>query len=167
MYGTLIQTQTLANSTTNLVTWSAIPATYTDLVLVVNARSTYAATIDNFSLYFNDGSVGPNSRNLKGDGASATSATFTNNASTGFVPGSTVTANTFGNTIITIPNYAGSTNKPYSIDSVGENNGSTAYAMIQAALWPSTAAVNIVAIACTNGNFAAGSTLSLYGLTHA
>jgi hypothetical protein len=104
---------------------------------------------------------------LRGTGSAASSSN-----DTGFsywpaiyVDGSSDTTNTFGNFIVSIPNYAGSTAKVMSWDAVTENNASFATQMIGAGLQASTAAVTSLTL--TAGTlFAVGSTFSLYGLTH-
>jgi hypothetical protein len=83
----------------------------------------------------------------------------------GRMPDNAVTANTFGNIQIYFPNYAGSTNKSYSVDSVTENNETVAYQTILAGLWSNTAAITTATFTAESGNFAIGSTISLYKIT--
>jgi len=49
---TLINSSTLTSATAN-VTFSSIPATYTDLLLIINAQSVQATTYDNVIIQFN------------------------------------------------------------------------------------------------------------------
>ena len=75
------------------------------------------------------------------------------------------TASTFGNAIIYVSNYAGSTNKSVSIDSVTENNSTAAFQAITAALWADTAAITSVKATAKTGNLDVGTTISLYKIT--
>jgi hypothetical protein len=166
MYGTLISTQTLTGTAAS-VTFSSIPGTYTDLVLVISARSTYSTTDDQINIAYNGTTANQPLRYLQGTGSVALSGNSANYPMAGYMPGATTTANTFGNTIITLPNYSGSTNKVLSADSVDENNAAGAAQLLVAGGWSSTAAITSIALTSNNGgNFAAGSTFSLYGLTH-
>lgn len=72
----------------------------------------------------------------------------------------------FSNTEVTIPNYTGSANKAFMVDSVSENNGTTAYIDMDAALLSSTAAVTSVTFFAdsVSGPIPAGSTFYLYGI---
>ena len=101
---------------------------------------------------------------LRGFNGSVSSNT---NASTGFrwnyVNASPSTANTFTNNQIYIPNYAGSTNKSVSIESVVENNSSDNMMNILAGLWSNTAAITTITF-LPDANWVAGSTISLYGI---
>jgi hypothetical protein len=75
------------------------------------------------------------------------------------------TASTFSNIEIYIPNYAGSTNKSFSIDAVGENNATAAYAGLVAGLWSTSSAITAISIASTT-LFAEFSTATLYGISN-
>ena len=80
--------------------------------------------------------------------------------------GSTATSNTFGNSELYIPNYAGSTNKSSSADAVAESNTTTVFAYLNAALWSSTAAITSITLTPDAGgaNFVQYSTATLYGI---
>jgi hypothetical protein len=151
----------------NNITFSAIPATYTDLVLKVSARLASGAGF--MLLDFNGLSTANFShRVLEGDGSTAYSFVSGNsNYATGLV-GASNTANTFTNTEFYFPNYAGSTNKNVSIDGVTENNGTTAYADLEALLWSNTAAITQIRLTTSSAaNFAQHSTAYLYGVSNA
>jgi hypothetical protein len=151
--------------------FSSIPATYTDLVLKVSARGAANFNPRNFYLNFNS-DTGNNYpfRFLYGNGASAASSNsasegFTSTAWIGYISGNTSTASTFGNAEIYVPNYAGSAYKTISSDSVTENNATTAYASIHAAIWNSSSAITSIQLTCSNSeNFAQYSTATLYGV---
>jgi hypothetical protein len=151
------------------ITFSSIPSGYTDLVIQLSTRTDRAvASADNLSVEFNSDTTSGNytSRRIIGDGGSASSETIAKNA--GLVPATTVTASTFGSIQIYIPNYLGSTAKSYSYDSVTDNNGTTAYAVLGAGLWTGTAAItNIKLFSANAANFVQYSTAYLYGVSNA
>jgi hypothetical protein len=75
------------------------------------------------------------------------------------------TANTFGSYQIYLPNYAGSTNKSMSSESVEENNSNTLYYLsIGAGLWSNTAAITSISI-LPGSSWVQYSTATLYGIT--
>jgi len=147
------------------IDFASIPTTYTDLVLKISARLTAAVDFGSLSIAFNGSSTTFTSRILQGDGSSAVSASLTNFA--GGVGGTLLTASTFNNVEIYIPNYAGSTNKSFSSDSVVENNATAARDTLIAGLWSTTSAINQVTLTSASGNFAQYTTAYLYGVSNA
>ena len=163
----LIQTITLA-STAGGVIFSSIPQTFTDLLIVVSARS--LRTGNNFEylgLFINNTFSGYSTRALEGSGSSARSFTEASYRNIGLIPTASATANTFGNAQIYIPNYTSSVNKTASGDSVTENNATEAYQTLNAFTQTITGAVTRVDFdtASSGAGFAIGSTFSLYGIT--
>jgi hypothetical protein len=149
------------------ITFTAIPATYTDLVVKVSARLASGAGF--MLLDFNGLSTANfSNRVLEGNGATAYSFVSGNtNYATGLV-GASDTANTFTNAEFYIPNYAGSANKSVSIDGVTENNGTTAYADLEALRWANSAAITEIKLTTSSAaNFAQYSTAYLYGVSNA
>jgi len=163
---TLISSVTVGSGGAASMAFTSIPSTYTDLLVKVSARSTFAIN-PQAALYVSTNVSSPSSRRLEGNGSSAASYTEASsiNAS-GSTPASTSTANTFGNVEIYFPNYAGSTNKSLSMDGVGENNTTAAYATLTAGLFSSTTAIDTVTLT-TDGNFVQYSTAYLYGISNA
>lgn len=161
----LIESQSLSASAAS-VTFSNIPQTYKTIKLAISSRSNRAVTANNLAITFNNSGTGYSERLLRGDGASVISANQSIAVLDYFYsPGSSATSNTFSNIEITIPNYAGSTNKPVSIDAVTENNATTSYLSIDAGLWSNSAAITSVKVEDeSGGNFVFGSTFTLYGL---
>jgi len=146
------------------IDFTSIPSTYTDLVLKISGRISLAQIYGAFWLNINGLTTNRTYRYLEGNGAAASSGSGTNtNISTG--QGNSTTASTFANVEIYFPNYAGSTNKSFSVDSVGENNATTAYSDLYAALWSSTAAINQLTLLPESGTFQQYSTASLYGIS--
>jgi hypothetical protein len=161
----VIQHQELASAQAS-ITFSSIPQTYTDLYLVVSLRSTYdfgPATWWLSKIVFNANTSGYSTRNLQGNGSSASSDSDT---AFYFRPNDTAsTANTFGSASLYIPNYAGSSNKSISIDNVSEDNGSQAIAQLVAGLWSNTSAITSIVIEGVSGDLAQYSSATLYGIT--
>jgi hypothetical protein len=162
---TLIQS---ATSTSTSVTFSSIPATYTDLKIVASARSDAGTVYDIAFMRFNsDAGNNYSGKILYGTGAVTGSA----NAGTSAIDfryynGANATTSSFGSTEAYIPNYASTTAyKSVSIDGVSENNATAAFAAINAGLWSSNSAINSITILNAGGaNFVTGSTFYLYGI---
>jgi len=168
---TLISSNVLSASATS-ITFSAIPSTYTDLVLRISARSdsTFSSGIpESLVVTFNgSGASNYSKTTLYGNGANALSVrdTATANAILSFnAVGNGVTANTFGNAEIYVPSYLSSTSKPFSSFGTGENNATTAYIAANAALWNNTVAITSTTIIPGNGsNWLSSSSFYLYGI---
>jgi len=140
------------------ITFSSIPATYTDLAILVSGRCTTTDTTA--TLAFNTGGTYTR-RTLLGSGSAATS----NTSAVDFrISKSNDTASTFGNTLIYVPNYAGATAKSYSVDTVNENNATAANQAITAGLWDQTAAITTVVLDAVSGDFAEFSSATIYGI---
>ncbi len=143
------------------IDFSSIPATYTDLVIKLSARSNRAEVDDVFIIKPNNSSSNLTYRFIRGNGTGATSGTSGNL----YIPGANATASTFSNNEIYIPNYAGSTNKSMSVETTAENNATEAYMGLMAVLWSDTTAINQVVLAPVHGTlFVQYSTATLYGI---
>jgi hypothetical protein len=167
---TLIASNTLSTSASS-ITFSSIPATYTDLVLRLSARGDRAVgSASGVYITINGITTSTYSyRSLYGNGTSAASDNSGSVAPSAWgaflIDQATSTANTFGNSEIYFPNYAGSSNKSMSIDSVYEQNGTDAYAYFTAGLWSNTAAITSVKLEVNSGtNFVQYSNFYLYGI---
>jgi hypothetical protein len=166
---TLIASVTVGSSGSATIDFTSISSSYTDLCLVISARSNYAGIYDGLSIVINSDTAANYSRVvLLGDGATATSSTSSGNNSVYAIrtaTGNTATASTFGNTSVYFPNYRASTQKSISVDGVGENNATTAYAALESFIWTGTAAITSLSIAPTNGtSWNQYSTAYLYGI---
>ena len=167
---TLIASSTVGSGGAANITLSTIPSTYTDLAIMCSLRGAAAANEVSVTLQFNGSSSGYSTRWIRGNGAAASSGTDTYGTDEfymGEIPGSTATASTFGNAIIYMPNYTTSNNKSISVDSVSENNATTAWAYLTAGLWSNSAAITSILLQPTGGsNFAQYSTAYLYGISN-
>jgi hypothetical protein len=158
----LIESKTLGTAQAS-IEFTSIPSTFTDLVFLVSARE---ATTNNLTcvISINGSTANLSQRFLAGNGSSASSSSAASLFL--YIAAAVRTANTFGNASIYIPNYSSTTTaKSFSIDAVEEDNGTSAFQMINAGLWNSTTAINSVSFAAVGGNLAAGSMISLYGIT--
>lgn len=134
-------------------TMSSIPATYTDLVLIIQATTLSA----NYNLRLN-GDTGANYSytSLWGDGSTAASYRSSNNT----VIGLTYTSSGAPTTRVQLQNYAStSVNKTLLIRQDDSVNATGAVV----GLWRNTAAINSITIVST-GNLPTGSTFTLYGI---
>ncbi len=163
----LIASNTLSSSAAS-VTFSAIPNTYTDLVLKASIRSDQGSVNTDVLVSYN--SVGGTSYSrvwLQGNGATATSGLTANTSSTNVLNsavGNGATSNTFSNWELYIPSYTASQNKAYGGFAVGENNATTAYIVNVAGLFRNTSAISTILLEPGGGNFVSGSSFFLYGI---
>ena len=146
------------------ITFSSIPATFTDLVVVLSARSNVALASGGAigKVDFNNFATEPTSRALRGQG-SGSPASFTNNQFV--INPSDSTSSTFGNATIYITNYRTSASKSISIDSVSENNATFAEQQINAQLWSVSDAITTLRITPFTGSLVEFSSATLYGVT--
>lgn len=156
-----IATQTLG-STASSVTFSSIPQTYTNLVVVMAVIP--AATVGYAPWFQFNGDTATNYSFtwLQGDGSSATSGRQTSQTKgfTGWSIGLTGASNSIAN----IQNYSNTTTNKTYIDRINETTGSYPGAGATVGLWRNTAAINSIKIGNDGGGFASGSTFTLYGI---
>lgn len=145
------------------IEFTSIPQTYTDLKLVWSTRSTASATSNSHYLYFNTVDTNFSFKRLRGTGSAADSYGESSGNLFNSAVGSTATASVFSNGEIYIPNYTGSTNKSFSVNTVAENNATAGILVFFAGLWSNTAAITGIKF-LTDSNFAQYSSMSLYGI---
>jgi hypothetical protein len=165
----LIASNTVGSGGAASVTFSSIPATYTDLVLKASTRSnetTGGSVWDSLLLRFNGSSTSYTDRLLGGDGTSAFSVVnvIPSYFFCGDIPNALVTSNVFGSTEITIPNYTSANYKSISSDSVEENNATTGQLDLTAGLWSNTSAITSITLSASVGNLVQYSSFYLYGI---
>ena len=141
--------------TVSSYTFSSIPSTYTDAILVIadlGGDTSYKVNINS------DTGSNYSSTFLYGDGSSATSGR-----------GSSVTAAPTvgrrpGNTIMQFQNYANTTtNKTF----ISRGNASNHMVIATVSLWRSTAAIDSITVTPETGSFGSGVTFTLYGVKSA
>jgi hypothetical protein len=149
-----------AGGSSAVVTFSSILATYTDLILVTNLQG--AGSVGTFVTVNNDTSANYSRTNLSGTGSSATSTRSTN--ATKFDPtvNGYVTNFMKMNALIHFLNYANTTT--YKTFLARSNNVEVG-ADATVGLWRSTAAIDRIDVTVGgSGNWASGSTFTLYGI---
>jgi hypothetical protein len=162
---TLISSNVLASSTAS-VNFSAIPSTYTDLVIKAGIRNTSTTTITRVRL--NGVTSGYSGLSITGNGSTASSES----QSTAYLYGgelndSTTTANTFTSMELYIPNYTWSKQKAVSTFASTENFGSSAKIIAYSGLSNITSAITSIEIYVATNSFAEGSSFYLYGISNA
>ena len=167
MANTYVAIQTVTLSTTSAtISFTSIPQTYTDLLVLTSTRTNEAsADWSESNITFNGVTTGYTNRYLYGTGT----GTGTGSNGTTFVyggrgTGSTATANTFGNASVYIPNYTSSNYKSVSTDEVTENGTTAALAFMNAGLWSNSAAITSLTITALGCSFVQYSTATLYGI---
>jgi hypothetical protein len=163
----LIASSTVGSGGAASIDFTSIPSTFTDLCIKVSARSAASSVNPGLIIKFNGSSTGFTGRNVYGNGSAAASYSDTS-GEIGVLAGNNATASTFGNAEIYIPNYAGSTNKSFSVDSVNENNATSASQFLYANLWSNTSAITSITLLSGGAvNLLQHSTAYLYGVKNA
>ena len=174
-----INETTLANSTTNVVSWSGIPATYQHLLILVQARLTeVTALTDDITLTFNGdtgahySSLTMSATNISGSlvGPSAATAFATANipafrvaASQGGAPANA------GSGFAWVPNYGSAAYNKNVLAVSGAGNGTSAMVdgRVRWGFWNPAAQAAVTAVSLTapaGSNFLVGSQFCLYGV---
>jgi hypothetical protein len=166
---TIISSTVLATTAAS-ITFSSIPATYTDLVIRYSARCDRAGVnSQNFYMQINNTSFISDYSFTKITGVSTTAASSRNSNDGAFYPdevnAAVSTANTFNNGEVYIPNYALTRNKSISTFSVLENDSAGSnYLVASANLYSLTTAVSSIIFSLPTGNFISGTSFYLYGI---
>lgn len=156
-----IATTTLGSDSTSVV-FSSIPQTYTDLIMVFNGYNTVATAMD-FECEFN-GDSGNNysETGLQGDGSSASSFRHSNYG--GAILG-TIWSTGRATVICHFMNYTNTTTYKTSLGRFSTPSGGLVGATVS--LWRNTSAITSINFnqpAGQSGQFASGSTFSLFGI---
>jgi len=162
-----IATTTLGSAASSY-TFSSIPTTYTDLVLIVNEFNA-TATNTSFQFQVGNGSVDTGANysltEIYGTGSAAGSDRASNDTAAYFNGPGIGTSTTTPNVYITnFMNYSNTTTFKTFIGRGGSTNKNT---VATVNLWRSTSAINAIKIFQSANNMAAGTTLTLYGITAA
>jgi hypothetical protein len=152
-----IATNTLGSAAAT-VTLSSIPATYTDLVLVIQTRNS-AASNEVYGIFNSDTGSNYSYTQITGNGTTAASGRASNSTTMRW---SFSNDDFNNNAIIQIMNYANTTT--YKTSLVRLNNVSQTTAAV-VNLWRSTSAITSITLSNESAtNFAVGSTFTLYGI---
>lgn len=143
------------------VTFSSIPATYTDLVLVVSGTLVSGGD-SGLELRFNgtgSGSTSYSGTLLDGNGTAASSSRQTSVAASN---SGLISSNAVGTSVIQIMNYANTTTYKTVL---GRGNLSNLLVRATVYLWRDTpAAINAVEVRTGAGNFSTSTVFTLYGI---
>ena len=144
-----IATNTLGSATAS-VTFSSIPGTYTDLVLIVDSTIT-SGGVDTRIRINGDTSTNYSRTYMYGDGSSTVSGRNSTDDAIG----------SGSKTIHNVMNYSNTTTYKTAVARYGTAGSLT---LAQTALWRSTAAITSLTILVLSSTFTAGSTFNLYGI---
>lgn len=155
---TPIATSTLGSAAASY-TFTSIPSTYTDLIVVVSGNG---AVNTGIMLQFNGATTNYSLTQLGGNGTVASSARRTSQSFMNITYSGYFTTSGQSMVFANIMNYANtSTYKSVIVRSGNAANGTDAIA----GLWSSTSAITSVLIGNDgSGNIAAGTTFTLYGI---
>lgn len=165
----LISTTTVGTAAYS-VTVSSIPQTYTDLAIVISARSDYGVGSHEMQFAINSVTTGYTNRMVYTNNGTSTASASASNAFytwAGAVVGSSGTSNTFSNCIGYLPNYSSSTiSKSMYSDATAENNATASILWLNAGINTTTAAITSLTFYCWQSfiNFVPGTTFTLYGI---
>lgn len=151
---------TTISSSVSTYTFSAIPTTYTDLILIANYGN---AAGGNYAVRVGNGSVdtGSNYSRIVVYGTGSGTGSFLESSQTYLNLGNSNTALT-SNSVTQFNNYSNTTTYKSWID---RSNATTATTVLSNCLWNSTSAINTIEVfSPTSSNFLNGSTFTLYGI---
>lgn len=157
---TPISSQTLTSAAAS-VSLSSIPATYTDLIVVINA-AVASGSGDVLMTFNGDTSNSYNYTSMTGNGSTTTSARSLNRANIPCDYNGWLTTTLSENCIIHIMNYYNTTTFKTALTRA--NNAATG-TDLNIGVWRSRTAINQITFTNNAGsNYIAGSTFSLYGI---
>ena len=156
---------TLLTGPQSTITFSSIPATYTDLILVINFINDGAATAaDSFIRLNSDTGGNYSTTQILGNGSTVSSARASNQTYWMWA----VDQTTISTAILQIMNYSNTTTNKTALLRIGNANQA---AVANVFLWRQTSAINSIAITApdrlgqgTPDSFTTGSVFSLYGI---
>jgi hypothetical protein len=165
---TLISSVTVGSGGSASIDFTSIPNTYTDLCLKLSLRNSYAGTYVSGKLTVNSNTSSIyTSKNIAAGGSSVSSNSYgpATQMEWGPAGANSLTANTFSNIEMYFPNYAGSNNKPISIDGVMETNDASNNALqFWAGLAATTTAISSIQVTFNAGSWMQYSNAYLYGI---
>jgi hypothetical protein len=167
---TLISSNVLSSSAAT-VSFTSIPADYTDLVAKWSVRDDNSGPNDLYIRLNNDSSSIYSRVLVMGDGSAPDSKINTAGSwifGQRAVVGTAYTSNTFGTGELYIPSYTVSQNRQMSLDYTTENNATAAVRVAQASLYRSNTAISQITFSTAGvGSFVSGSSFYLYGISNA
>lgn len=168
---TLLSSVTVSSgSSVSSIDFTNIPNDYSNLLVLASARSSRASnTADGLDMYLvTSGGVISSSYLYRGvqvgGGSIYNTSTSYEQGWGGSAPASSATASTFSNSSFYIPNYAGSNQKTYAVDSTAENNATEGWVSMNHGVNSTTSAITGLRFFCGNGNLMPYSSFYLYGI---
>ena len=159
-----IATTTLG-SNSSTITFTSIPSTYTDIILVLHSKSANSINNDGLSITVGNGSLDTGSNYsstlvYNNNAGSTFSYRFSNSTSCeiGLI------YDTYSPAIIHFQNYSNTTTYKTFLGRTGSPGGSTSVIRQTAGLWRSTAAINTIRLTHGGQEFISGTTATLYGI---
>lgn len=157
-----ISTTTLGSNTAT-ITFSSIPATYTDLVLVATTKNNSGGSRAIQVLLNNDTGTNYSTTDVQGNGTSAASTRSTGTAY--LDPSVTCPGTEFANLIMNFQNYA---NTSVFKTVLNRNGGAGTNVRAVVSLWRSTSAITSIKFQLGGADlYSTGSTFTLYGILSA
>jgi hypothetical protein len=154
-----IATNTLGSDTAT-ITFSSIPATYTDLVLVATIKNNSGGSRAIQVLLNNDTGTNYSMSDLQGNGSSGASTRSTGTAY--LDPSITSPGAAFATLILNLPSYA---NTSIYKTMLGRNGSSTTNTRAVVNLWRSTSAISSIKFQMGGADlYSTGCTFTLYGI---
>ena len=150
---------TTSGTTTSSVTFSNLPSSFTDLIVVEYVSFTVVG--NQSGIDFGDTSTLYSSTNLRGNGTSATSQRFTSGNAIGSTPGDSASGTTWMTVVRQVMSYS-NTNVHKTI--LHSTSDTASYVNRTVGLWRNTNAISTVRLFAVTGAYASGSTFSLYGV---
>lgn len=163
---TPIATTTLSNSSSTLYTFSSIPSTYTDLVLVFNGTATTNGNTL-FARFNGDTASNYSWTYMYGSGTAAGSSRSNNNSNGILMGGNNTGLSSTINSVIVlqIQDYNNTTTYKTALSkfTLAPQEGIN----VTVGTWRSTSAINSITIRMDLNNLNTGTVISLYGITAA
>jgi hypothetical protein len=160
-----IATTTLGSAAASY-TFSSIPGTYTDLVVVASAKSSLTTTTQVQLTFNSDTTTNYSYTRLLGDGSAASSARASTQSyvEVGYIAGNTGSPSPDLFTL-NIQNYSNATTFKTFLSRWGSMNAANQYVAAVVGLWRKTPeAITSLTLTANSANFAVGSTFTLYGI---
>ena len=152
-----IATTTLG-SAVSTYTFTSIPSTYTDLVLIING--TVGSGVSTTLRFNSDSGSNYSFTGINGNGSSASS--FRSSGTTEIATGEIRTYNS--TIILNIQNYSNSTTYKTLLSRA---NTASDYVQAFVGMWRNTNAVTSITMGLASGNYSTGTTFTLYGIASA
>jgi hypothetical protein len=148
------------------ITFTGISGAYTDLVVVVSAKSSLTTTTQVQLTFNSDTATNYSWTRLLGDGSSASSARASTQSyvEVGYIAGNTGSPSPDLFTL-NIQNYSNATTFKTFLSRWGSMNAANQYVAAVVGLWRKTPeAITSLTLTANSANFAVGSTFSLYAI---